>query len=210
MLVLTVGLNVIGKSKAAAFSIAASLMIMIFCLGNVSGGHYNPAVTTAVLFRGKIDLTGAGVYWAVQILGGVCGAFTYYVLSDFETCSIPPPPGGILYSQGVAWFGEFIFTFLLASTVLNVATNDNPLTEYFGFAIGSCITIGGCALGNISGGSMNPAVTLSLWVSHGIISGNCSQGWIYIFFELLGGFTAAMYFRGMYTVKADKVGSLLG
>ena len=49
ILVLTVGLNVLSGSKAGAFSIAASLMCMIYALGTCSGAHFNPAVTLGVL-----------------------------------------------------------------------------------------------------------------------------------------------------------------
>ena len=55
MLVLTVGLHDLGKSKVGAFSIAASLMCMIYALGDVSGAHFNPAVTLAITLRGKLD-----------------------------------------------------------------------------------------------------------------------------------------------------------
>ena len=43
-LVLTVGLNVLGKSPAPVWSIAAALMCMIYSLGSVSGANFNPAV----------------------------------------------------------------------------------------------------------------------------------------------------------------------
>ncbi len=42
VLVLSVGLNVLSGSAAAAFSIAASLMCMIFALRTFSGAHFNP------------------------------------------------------------------------------------------------------------------------------------------------------------------------
>merc|ERR1719230_2340668 len=70
-LVLTVHLNVGGHaaSPANAFSIAASLMCMIAALGDYSGGHFNPAVTLAILMAGrnKIDTSKAGTYIVSQI-----------------------------------------------------------------------------------------------------------------------------------------------
>merc|ERR1719215_1647327 len=80
VLVLTVGLNVLGKSKAAAFSIAASLTSMIYALGDVSGAHFNPAVTVAILASGRCaDLTPAkaGSFIGAQIAGGIAAAFSY-------------------------------------------------------------------------------------------------------------------------------------
>merc|ERR1719182_1240733 len=53
MLVLTVGLNVLTGSTAGAWSIAASLMCMIFALGNCSGAHFNPAVTVALMLSSR-------------------------------------------------------------------------------------------------------------------------------------------------------------
>merc|ERR1719398_119957 len=90
MLVLTVGLNVLSGSAAGAFSIAASLMCMIFALGTVSGAHFNPAVTTAIICAGRGKCTtGAGVrYIAVQIIAGICAAFTYSFLMNGETFAL--------------------------------------------------------------------------------------------------------------------------
>merc|ERR1719398_112743 len=65
---------------------------------------------------------------------------------------------------------ELVFTFVLAFVVLSVATVEKPLSEYFGFAIGMCVTVGGCAIGKISGGSLNPAVSIGISSSH-IING---------------------------------------
>jgi aquaporin Z len=53
-LVLTVGCTVLGKVPVAPLAIGAVLMVMIYAGGHVSGGHYNPAVTLAVLVRGRI------------------------------------------------------------------------------------------------------------------------------------------------------------
>ena len=45
--------NVLGSFKAGAFSIAASLMRMIFASGTVSEALFNPAVTTATICSGR-------------------------------------------------------------------------------------------------------------------------------------------------------------
>merc|ERR1719379_3102231 len=73
MLVLTVGLNVLAKSPAGAFSIAASLMCMIYALGDVSGAHFNPAVSLAIFISKLSDMTPAtvGMYMGAQIAGGI-------------------------------------------------------------------------------------------------------------------------------------------
>jgi aquaporin Z len=52
-LVLTIGLTVLDGTPFAPLAIGSSLMIMVYMGGHVSGGHYNPAVSLAVLLRGK-------------------------------------------------------------------------------------------------------------------------------------------------------------
>src|SRR4029077_3058139 len=54
-LVLTVGCTVIPGAAGviAPLAIGASLMVMVFATGHISGGHLNPAVTLAVFLRGK-------------------------------------------------------------------------------------------------------------------------------------------------------------
>merc|ERR1719163_511817 len=90
---------------------------------------------------------------------------------------------------------EFAFTFVLAFVVLSVATVKNPLSEYFGFAIGMRVTVGGCAIGKVSGGSLNPAVSIGISTSHLIGGGG---GWpclIYTLVELVAGAAAAGVFK---------------
>merc|ERR550539_2079997 len=72
ILVLTVGLNVCASSPAAAFSIAASLMCMVYSLGDVSGANFNPAVTVAIMVaRKSTDTVKSLLYMVVQIAGGL-------------------------------------------------------------------------------------------------------------------------------------------
>ena len=123
MLVLTVGLNVLGKSKAAAFSIAASLTSMIYALGDVSGAHFNPAVTVAILASGRCpELTPskAGLFAAAQIAAGMAAALTYAFIYQGATFDLGPVGSSTWAGVSVA---ETTFTFVLCFVVLAVAVS---------------------------------------------------------------------------------------
>lgn len=189
MLVLGVGLNVLGGSQAPVWSIAAGLMCMIFALGSVSGAHFNPAVTVAILVsgRGKIKAADACMYIPVQIAGGICAAFTYVLMENGKSFPLGPGKG---FSWQQAAVAEVAFTFLLCYVVLSVATVESPLSEYFGLAIGSCVTAGGYAIGAISGGSLNPAVSFGIACS----GGTPLNAVLYTAFEIVGGVLAGGLF----------------
>src|ERR1700682_5204915 len=70
-LVFTVGAAVGSCSPLAPLGIGAVLMVMIYAGGHLSGGHYNPAVTMAVLIRRRIGLRDAVGYWVVQFGAGL-------------------------------------------------------------------------------------------------------------------------------------------
>lgn len=83
-LVLVVGMVVYGgKGDFAPVAIGAVLLCMVFAGGHVSGAHYNPAVTLAVLLRGRITLKEAIPYVIVQIIGAAAAsAIVMYLLPD--------------------------------------------------------------------------------------------------------------------------------
>ena len=75
-LVLVVGIAAIGGQAGAMAPVAIGtiLMVMVYAGGHISGAHYNPAVTFAVLIRKKISINDAIVYWIAQI-GGAMAAW---------------------------------------------------------------------------------------------------------------------------------------
>jgi len=192
MLVLTVGLNVLAKSPAAAFSIAASLMCMIYALGDVSGANFNPAVSLAIFIRKGLSAADMGAYMGVQIAGGIVAALTYVLIYHGKAFALGAAPG---YGWGHVAVAEFVFTLVLAMVVLTVAVSDKTKdTLMFGLAIGSCVTVGGFAIGGISGGSLNPAVSWSIGAGSMMAGGNAGQvtkAAIYTAIELAGGAAAA-------------------
>jgi len=203
-LVLTVGLNVLGSSKAGAFSIAASLMSMIYALGNVSGAHFNPAVTLAIVLSGRDKMTGgigmAAVYMVTQITAGITAGWVY---SSIRGASFPLEPHG-KFGWGQVAAAEIMFTFVLCFVVLAVATSKDASKDMFGLAIGSCVTVGGCAIGAISGGSLNPAVSFGIDTANAIKGGHWMNCLVYTAVECIGAVLAAGVFYVTHSTEYVK------
>lgn len=156
-LMLTVGVTVLSGSAFAPLAIGAVLMVMVYAGGHLSGAHYNPAVTIAVLIRGRIGLRDAGGYWLAQFAGGLLGALVARAVVGDVVVGSPAPAGGMVAVFAV----EALFTFALAYVVLNVATSDDhPDNSFYGLAIGFTVAAGALTVGGISGGAFNPAVVV--------------------------------------------------
>jgi aquaporin Z len=188
-LVFVVGCTVLQKVPLAPLAIGGTLMVMIYAGGHISGGHYNPAVTLAVLVRGKISPADAGGYWAAQVAGGLLGALTArYLVNPAKVTALSPGGRGIV----VALLAEAIFTFALAYVVLNVATSrDHPGNDFYGLAIGFTVMAGAFAVGGLSGGAFNPAVALGA-ASSGLF--DWAKIWIWLLAELVAGALAGLVF----------------
>jgi len=188
-LVLTVGCTVIapGAGGLAPLAIGASLMVMIFAGGHISGGHYNPAVTLGVWLRGKFETKDLAPYWVAQIIGAVVAAV---VVKFFKSGAVITP--GSLQTLP-ALLAEFLFTFALVFVVLNTATAKGTAgNSFYGLAIGMTVMTGAFAVGNISGGAFNPGVAIGITVM-GLSA--WSSIWIFLVAELLGAVVAAFTFK---------------
>ncbi len=191
--VLTVGNVVIGNTNPVIppLAIGATLMVMIFATGHISGGHLNPAVTLAVWMRGKLPTSDLPGYWIGQILGAFAAASTVLFLKGHP----PVTPMEFPASPVVPLIAEFLGTFALAFTVLNVATaKANSNNSFYGLAIGFAVVTAAYSLGSYSGGAFNPAIATGIAMM-GIIS--WSNIWIHLVADFAGGAAAAFAFRAL-------------
>lgn len=188
-LVLAVGMNVIdpGSGSLAPLAIGATLMVMVYAGGHVSGGHYNPAVTLAVWLRGRCLKSDVLPYMGSQLAGGLLAALMVLFLKKEPTLM---PQQLDVFPALVA---ELLGTFALAYVVLNVATAKSTAgNSYFGLAIGFTVVTMAFALGGISGGAFNPAVAFGFDIMHLTKVANL---WVYLIANFAGGALAAMAFR---------------
>jgi aquaporin Z len=190
-LVFTVGMVVLepGAGPMAPLAIGSALMVMVYAGGHISGGHYNPAVTLAVMLRGKATTPDLVAYWVTQLLAGVIAAVAATSLKQGVPIVSTIPP------TGPALLAEFLFTFALCFVVLNVATaRGTEGNSNYGLAIGFTVLVGAYAVGGISGGAFNPAVAVGL-ATMGIIG--WQSIWIYLLANLGGGLVAALVFNAL-------------
>lgn len=192
-LVLTIGLTVLDGTSFAPLAIGSALMVMVYMGGPISGGHYNPAVSLAVMLRGKLAAKELLPYWVSQVVGALAAAVTVFAMKGGTFAPSPGDGAGVL---AVA-LAEFLFTFALCLVVLRVATSDKVSgNSYFGLAIGFTVTIGAFAAGPISGGAFNPAVGIGPILTDTLLGqGSLTSLWFYLVFPLLGGAAAAAVFK---------------
>lgn len=179
---------VAGGTPLAPVAIGSVLMVMVYMGGHISGAHYNPAVSLAVMLRGKISVGEMLQYWVAQLLGGLVGAGVALWLRGEPT----PLMTGSGFTDFQALIAEIIFTFALALVVLNVATSrDTDGNSYYGLAIGFTVAMGAFSVGNISGGAFNPAVG----IGHDAVAKAWSPMWIYIVGPFSGAILAALIYK---------------
>src|SRR5690242_6301746 len=196
LFVFTVGMatNKAGAGALAPLAIGSVLMVMVFAGGHVSGGHFNPAVSTAVLLRRRMAVNEFVAYIATQFAAAVLAGFLVRYVGGREAHAV-------VASDGKMLIAEFLFTFALAWVVLNTATaRGTEGNSFYGLAIGFTVAAGAFAVGSVSGGAFNPAVAVGAMVM-GLLS--WSDIWIYLIANLLGGAAAASVF--MYTQPGEKV-----
>jgi len=168
-------------------------MVMVFAAGHVSGGHFNPAVSTAVLVRGKMKAHEYVAYVVTQLVAAALGGLLVRWVGGKESA-------GATASSGKMLVAELVFTFALAYVVLNVATAKATAgNSFYGLAIGFTVLVGAVSVGWVSGGAFNPAIALAATIFGAF---PWSHIWIYLIADLAGAIAAAGAFLYLHG-KAD-------
>src|SRR6266851_2112981 len=191
-LTFVVVVSVLSGSVFTPLAAGATLMVMIYAGGHISGGHYNPAVTMAALVRRRIGIGNAVGYWIAQVVGGVVAGALARAVVNPATVKTLTLSG---HTKAAAAVVELLITFALCYVVLNVATSkDQPGNGFFGLAIGFTVAAGAFAVGGISGGVFNPAVALG-----GATAGlfGWSTIWVYLVVQLAAGIAAGLAFLAL-------------
>ena len=190
---------IIGLSQNPV-AIGLGLAVLVYMGAHISGAHYNPVVSLAMLINNQIELKEFSFYLASQLLGSVVA--TYFIMllgNDFNVVS---------NTNDISSFfvAEILFTFLLVFVILNVALNKKlEGNQFYGLAIGLTVTAGAFTVGDISGAVFNPAVSfgpsLFSFIDPQVVGCNISSSDFFIYYlisGIIGSVIASYLYKKVY------------
>ena len=183
---------IIGLSKNP-LAIGFGLTILVYMGAHISGAHYNPAVSLAMLMRKEININDFIKYISSQVIGASLAA---YVISIMSSNMIVQP--NLQEPVAIILLAELLFTYLLVFVILNVATHpDLEGNSFYGFAIGLTVMTGAYCVGPLTGGVFNPAVSIGPSLIDLVTGNGISQHflWYYLTAPVAGSVLAVIHFN---------------
>lgn len=166
-----------------ALTFGLVVLAMIYAVGDISGAHFNPAVTSAFWLSGRLPGGLVLPYIVSQCLGAfAASAVLRCLFPAHATLGSTVPTGTALQSFVL----ELILTFLLMFVILNVSAGAKEKGITAGIAVGAIIGLEAMFAGSICGASMNPARSLA----PAIMSGHLEHLWIYLTAPFAGAWLA--------------------
>ena len=157
------------------------VMAMIYAFGEISGAHFNPAVTIGFAFAQKFAWREVPKYIFAQAIGAILACFLLWFLfpeSQFLGETIPAmgfPP----YKAAIL---EFLLTFFLMIVVINVSSGSKEIGIMAGIAVGGVILLEAMFAGPMTKASMNPIRS----IAPALFTGNFQYLWLYVTAPILG------------------------
>lgn len=162
-----------------ALTFGLIVLAMIYTLGEVSGAHFNPAVTLGFWAARRIDKRWVAPYIAAQCAGALLASATLRFLFPLDIGLGRTLPAGVASQSFVL---ELILTAILMFVILGVSTGAQEKGITAGLVIGAVIGLEALFAGPVCGASMNPARSLA----PALVSLHLSSLWIYLTAPVLG------------------------
>lgn len=173
----------------------AILVVLILMLGPISGAHFNPAVTLAFLVQGKISVSDAIVYVAVQIVAAILGAWSAHLMFEEPVFMISEK----IRTGGGQWVAEIIATFGLVATILACVRHRAEAVPY---AVGLYITAAYWFTASTS--FANPAVTIARTLTNTFSGIRPADAPLFIVCQIVGALLATFVFVWLLDLRRHK------
>jgi len=170
-----------------ALSIGCTVMVMIFAVGQISGGHFNPAVTLGLVAGGRFEASKAIPYIIAQVIGA-CAACGIFSLVGHTGANFAANGYGDLSMLKATLTQVFVLETVLSAFFILVimgVTRPNGPSLLAPLAIGLTLTAIHLMAIPISNASVNPARSLAAAIYAG--GEPLSQVWLFWVAPILGG-----------------------
>ncbi|HEY6980756.1 aquaporin Z [Reyranella sp.] len=195
-----------------AFAFGLTVLTMVYALGPVSGGHFNPAVTVGLAVGGRFPTREVAPYVVAQVLGGIAGAAILYVIATgkagaeiggFATNGYGDRSPG-KYGMAAALVSEIVMTFGFVTVILG-ATDKRAPAAAAPLAIGLALTLIHLVSIPVTNTSVNPARSTApaLFVGGGALA----QLWLFWLAPLVGAIIAGLAYKLVAEPAAGQPGS---
>jgi aquaporin Z len=173
-----------------AFGFGLGLLAALYAFAEISGGHFNPAVSLAFMLSGRMAPNDMIAYWVAQFVGGIGGAVAIAIAfgSDGvdDTATIPS-------NVWDAFWLELVLTAIFVAVILQSTRSQRVFGNAL-LAIPLTLVAIHLAAVPFSGASVNPARTLGT----ALIGTEFSDLWIYFIAPPIGAVIGALVHMYLY------------
>jgi aquaporin Z len=196
-----------GDYVAISFAFGLALVVGLFTVGIVSGGHFNPAVSLGAFLDKRISLP-TWFYWVAQVVGALLASFSlvYLASKDFVATTIndlPMTADGTQLEAFKGLVGETILTAVFVMAIL-VLSKSASYTKLFG--IGLTLTVVHLAGIGFTSAGVNPARSLA----PAIASGEFGTIWVYLVGPAIGAVLGWVLYKLIVTGDTDLTDDVKG
>jgi aquaporin Z len=205
-------LGELGNARVVLVSAAFGLTVLgaAYAFGDISGGHFNPAVTLSMALSRRMPMKDVLPYLIAQIFGGIVGigvvfgvahgSSTMFGLAQnaalgsqcFSGSGAPP---GCAFGVGSVFLIELALTFVFVLVIQLVTRSENGAKNLAPIAIGLTLVVTNLVAINVDGASINPvrsfspALLATYWSN---ATWAIQESWLFWVAPILGGLLASV------------------
>jgi MIP family channel proteins len=180
----------VNHDPPVAFAHGLTILVFVAAFGDISGGHFNPAVTIGLATAGVFPTRRVAPYIVAQLAGAIVAAWVLLLAYGGPVNHLGAT---LVDTQRITYGGAFMFeavgTGFLVTAVLHTAVRSS--SRLAPVAIGLTITLCILGFGALTGGAINPARTIGPAVAAGLYS----EVPLYVAAQLVGAIGAAVLYR---------------
>ena len=193
-----------------SFAFGLTVLAMAYVFGDVSGGHFNPAVTLSMALSRRMPSRDVIPYIVAQLLGGIIGILVIFGITQGPSTPFLPArlgalasqcysgsgaPAGCMYSVGSVFLLELVVTFLFVLVIQFVTRPENGAKNVAPMVIGLTLVLGNLLAIPVDGASLNPVRSFAPALIAQYWSGNgwaIQESWLFWVAPILGGLLASV------------------